>query len=173
MAFIEKYILTGVSVASTKAVDWSTSSSVDSVISSSGYKEYNNVSNNKFDKYLMNYKETCKLTVDMTGVVFSSLVSSTVGTVGTVKGSASTSSWFKMTSSISGIETDEVISSCSINGPDSMVAISSSFLFLRIFFFLFLPSLTFVILLFLSLFGAVLFSLPQLSFSFFFFFLFS
>ena len=37
-----------------------------------------------------------------------------------------------MTSSISRIEIDEVISSCSTNGPDSMVAIFSSFLFLRI-----------------------------------------
>ena len=69
----------------------------------------------------MNYKETNKLTVDMIGMVVFSLVSSTVGTVGTVKGLASTSSWFRMTSSISGIGIDEVISSWSISGPNSII----------------------------------------------------
>jgi hypothetical protein len=127
----------------------------------------------------MNYKETNKLTVDMTGVVVSSLVSSTVGIVGTVKGSASNSSWLEMTSSISGIETDEVISSCSTNGLDSVVAISSS-LFLRIsssFSFSSLSNLcnsSFSFSFSFSFWSCALFSSSAFfSFSFFFFFLFS
>jgi hypothetical protein len=110
-------------------VDGSTSLGVCSMISSSGYREYNNMNNGKSNKNLINYKETDKLTVDMTGMVASSLVSSIVGTIGTVKGSASTTSWFGMTSSISGIGIDEVISSCSISGPNSMLAMSSSLFF--------------------------------------------
>ena len=152
-------------------MDGSTFSSVNSLISSSGYKEHNNVSNNKFDESLMNYKETDKLTIDMTRVVVSSLVSSTSSTVGISKGSASTSSCFGMTTSISGIGIDEIIS------HSQSVALTLCWPYILLFSlkFLLLLSPAFVFpLRFLFLFEVGLSSLLQLSFLFlFFFFLFS
>ncbi len=48
-----------------------------------------------------------RFTVDALGVIVSSLLSSIVDTVGNTDGSASTSSWFKITPSTSEVEIDD------------------------------------------------------------------
>ena len=115
----------------------------------------------------MNYKEIDKLTVDMTGVVVSSLVSSTSSTVGTSKGSTSTSSCFGMTTSISRIGIDEIIS----HSQSMALTLCWPYILLFSLKFLLLLSPAFVFpILFLFLFEGGLSSLLQLSFLFLFFF---